>query len=308
MYKKCLQKAQERFDNGTLKICPRGYCTAKNKFEVYPSAYANGYAVKVCSGIQKDSIGEKYPDKTYMEKRYSLKRTNELNPLQRWYNEEWVNVCEKGDGAGGYKVCGSGKGIDNIKNYPYCRPYYKLKGTNVTTVQELTRDEMDLMCKVKRSKKQGIDGKPTRVLLKNYKGGNKNTIEIPKSVKEEAILGLKLIKNGFSGGTQTGWDRGEQLSNNKNIDSKSLADMRTWFARHGPDAINGGTSYTGYCKWIKDGKPLNGNKKIYKGAVSWLIWGGSPAYEWLKSTEIRNIIENEYPERKKSSTENNLYC
>ena len=32
--------------------------------------------------------------------------------------------------------------------------------------------------------------------------------------------------------------------------------MRTWFARHGPDASNGGTSYPGYCKWVNDGKPI----------------------------------------------------
>jgi hypothetical protein len=49
-YEECLEKAQKRYDSNKLKICPRGYCTAKNKFEVYPSAYANGYAVQVCKG------------------------------------------------------------------------------------------------------------------------------------------------------------------------------------------------------------------------------------------------------------------
>ena len=33
-----------------IKLCPRGYCTAKSKYSVYPSAYANGYASQVCSG------------------------------------------------------------------------------------------------------------------------------------------------------------------------------------------------------------------------------------------------------------------
>ena len=47
-YEKCLDEAQKRYDSNNLKLCPRGYCTAKNKFEVYPSAYANGYAVQVC--------------------------------------------------------------------------------------------------------------------------------------------------------------------------------------------------------------------------------------------------------------------
>lgn len=314
MYKKCLDEAQKRFNDNNLKLCPRGYCTAKNKFEVYPSAYANGYAVKVCKGIQKDFLGEKYPDTKYIEKLNN--GNNESNSLKRWYNEEWVNVCEKGNGPGGYKVCGSGNGINDLEKYPYCRAYYKLTGTTVTTAQELTKDEIDILCKEKKSKKQGINGKPTRVSLKktlkhnNYAGGYNETkiTKIPKNVRDEAILGLELIKNGFLGGTQTGWDRGDQLANDKHIDSKSLADMRTWFARHGPDSVNGGTSYSGYCKWVEDGKPMDKNKTIYKGAVSWLIWGGSPAYKWLKSQEIRNIIENEYPQRKKSSAENNLVC
>lgn len=32
------------------KLCARGKAAAKSKFKVYPSAYANGYAVQVCKG------------------------------------------------------------------------------------------------------------------------------------------------------------------------------------------------------------------------------------------------------------------
>ena len=32
------------------KLCARGKSAAKSKFKVYPSAYANGYAVQVCKG------------------------------------------------------------------------------------------------------------------------------------------------------------------------------------------------------------------------------------------------------------------
>ena len=32
------------------KLCPRGKAAAKRKFKVYPSAYANAYASKVCAG------------------------------------------------------------------------------------------------------------------------------------------------------------------------------------------------------------------------------------------------------------------
>ena len=32
------------------KLCPRGKAAAKRKFKVYPSAYANAYASKICAG------------------------------------------------------------------------------------------------------------------------------------------------------------------------------------------------------------------------------------------------------------------
>ena len=35
------------------KLCPRGKAAAKRKYDVYPSAYANAYAVKVCKGQVK---------------------------------------------------------------------------------------------------------------------------------------------------------------------------------------------------------------------------------------------------------------
>tara|TARA_R110000822_G_scaffold22368_6_gene70268 strand:- start:778 stop:1629 length:852 start_codon:yes stop_codon:yes gene_type:complete len=40
-------------------LCPRGKSTAKSKFKVYPSAYANGYAVQVCKGTKPDLSGKK---------------------------------------------------------------------------------------------------------------------------------------------------------------------------------------------------------------------------------------------------------
>ena len=35
------------------KLCARGKAAAKRKFKVYPSAYANAFAVKVCKGQVK---------------------------------------------------------------------------------------------------------------------------------------------------------------------------------------------------------------------------------------------------------------
>mgnify|MGYP001288136313 FL=1 len=44
------------------KLCPRGKAAAKRKFKVYPSAYANAYASKVCAGKVKDPSGVKRKD------------------------------------------------------------------------------------------------------------------------------------------------------------------------------------------------------------------------------------------------------
>tara|TARA_B110000483_G_C18198566_1_gene544179 strand:+ start:1698 stop:2909 length:1212 start_codon:yes stop_codon:yes gene_type:complete len=313
-YNQCLNEATTRFENGHIKLCPRGYCTAKQKFDVYPSAYANGYASSVCKGKQPDFSGITKTDTTYTSGA-KQKNTN----LNRWFDEKWVNLCEKGDGPGGFKSCGTGKGVDSPENYPYCRAYFKKPGTKVVTVEELKKyfpnefdSIVDGMCDKKRSLPQGVNGKPTRVVLPDNvytrikrerqmgtatNQTNMESIPIPPAVKEEAMMGLRMIGLGFSGGTQTGWDRAKQLAYNDTIDIKSLADMRTWFARHGPDATKG-ASYPGYCEWVKNGKLLDKGYKQNRGAVSWLIWGGDAAYKWLKDNEIRHALETNFPKRK----------
>ena len=53
------------------KLCPRGKAAAKAKFDVYPSAYANAYASKICAGRLK----------TRLEKREKILR--DVSPLQQ---------------------------------------------------------------------------------------------------------------------------------------------------------------------------------------------------------------------------------
>jgi hypothetical protein len=38
------------WDSLEKKLCPEGKAAAKRKFKVYPSAYANGWAVQYCRG------------------------------------------------------------------------------------------------------------------------------------------------------------------------------------------------------------------------------------------------------------------
>jgi hypothetical protein len=41
------------------KLCARGVAAAKAKYDVYPSAYSNGYAVQVCKGTMPGNDGKK---------------------------------------------------------------------------------------------------------------------------------------------------------------------------------------------------------------------------------------------------------
>ena len=53
-----LSMTEGRKKAGT-KLCSRGKSAAKSKFKVYPSAYANGYAVQVCKGRMPGLDGKK---------------------------------------------------------------------------------------------------------------------------------------------------------------------------------------------------------------------------------------------------------
>lgn len=149
MYEECLKSAQGK----NIKLCPRGYCTAKSKFAVYPSAYANGYASQVCAGKQQDFMGNISND-------YGTIKADKGSNLSRWYREQWVNVCERD-----YPPCGRKKAIMNAKTYPYCRPLHKLRGTKVKSVGEMTKEELVQMCKRKRAITPGRNGKPTMVYV-----------------------------------------------------------------------------------------------------------------------------------------------
>tara|TARA_R100000329_G_scaffold91173_1_gene76135 strand:- start:915 stop:1076 length:162 start_codon:yes stop_codon:yes gene_type:complete len=47
------------FDFLEKKLCPAGKAAAKRKFKVYPSAYANGWAVQYCRGKFRKKKGGK---------------------------------------------------------------------------------------------------------------------------------------------------------------------------------------------------------------------------------------------------------
>lgn len=53
------KKSKKKKKKKDTTLCKRGITAAKAKYEVYPSAYANGYAVQVCKGKMPDANGNK---------------------------------------------------------------------------------------------------------------------------------------------------------------------------------------------------------------------------------------------------------
>ena len=53
------EKKKSKKKKKDTTLCSRGKSAAKAKFDVYPSAYANGYAVQVCKGKMPGLDGKK---------------------------------------------------------------------------------------------------------------------------------------------------------------------------------------------------------------------------------------------------------
>ena len=61
---KDMMMSEGRKKTGT-PLCARGKASAKAKYDVYPSAYANGHAIQVCKGKVKGLDGKKHCSGAY---------------------------------------------------------------------------------------------------------------------------------------------------------------------------------------------------------------------------------------------------
>jgi hypothetical protein len=101
---------------------------AKLKFLVYPSAYASGWITR-----------------TYKQRGGTYKGSyNPDQGLNRWFNEQWINVCELP------KIVPCGRSIASMKSYPYCRPMYRITDDTPKTISELSKKELKSRCQHKR--------------------------------------------------------------------------------------------------------------------------------------------------------------
>ena len=165
-YNKCMKGKKPK------TLCLRGYCSAKARYESYPSAYANLHASSVCKGLTADVSGVTKKDKEYMKYINSLKSFSvepyssyvesfSVEPveafgggLRRWLREDWRNVCAKSCGSD-YKncpKCGRAKASLKSSTYPYCRPLHRISKDTPKTIDELGPAKLRSMCRKKRKK------------------------------------------------------------------------------------------------------------------------------------------------------------
>ena len=75
--------------------------------------------------------------------------------LDKWFKQNWVDIGSKKKG-GGFKKCGRSKlKSDRKRKYPKCVPAAK--------AARMTESQRRSAVKRKRSKAQGVGGKPTNV-------------------------------------------------------------------------------------------------------------------------------------------------
>jgi len=105
------------------KLCPRGKAAAKRKFKVYPSAYANAYASKVCAGKVKGLGGKKRKD--FRGPKPSSSKVASAAKRVRTANKGGVMKVKKmGLGA----MAALGIGADDIRGKGALLPLFGLAG------------------------------------------------------------------------------------------------------------------------------------------------------------------------------------
>jgi hypothetical protein len=186
---------------------------------------------------------------------------------------------------------GSGKSHKYIFKCKLCdfkssksEKYIKHSATHIKT--HLNEQKTKMLNKLKMDKMDEDWFKIQKGSGKRQFYGKKSSVmvKVPEQVKRVAEISFKLKKLGFKGGLETGWKRAKQLATKKEIPIQDIKYMKAWFARHVY------ASYPTYKKWKKDGKPKTKDQFSKRGIISWMIWGGSPAYKWVNSKKINSLL------------------
>lgn len=140
---------------------------AKRKFDVWPSAYASGWLVKTYKargGTYRVQDGKSKPDRPAKKQAEGpVKKQAEgpakkqaEGPLARWYDEKWVDVCRYLE-TGKLASCGRHRAtMSRDEKYPYCRPSIRISEKTPKTLDEISREELERRCRVKRVGKSQV--------------------------------------------------------------------------------------------------------------------------------------------------------
>ena len=221
--KTLLGEAKKKKKKNTT-LCARGKNAAKAKYDVYPSAYANGYAVQVCKGkiagldgqkkcSGKYCSGKKNESVTYTKEQiienvkkksqeaFDLENVEVVNRLDEdlatWFGTKkkkkgskqpqgpWVNICRKKKG-GGHPACG--RDDSDKGGYPVCRAK--------SVAANMSQSDKDSACRRKRDKEKndGKSGKgqsPSPIKVKGYKPKKR------KSKKNESLNINRMVLSNY---------------------------------------------------------------------------------------------------------------
>jgi hypothetical protein len=207
-------------------LCARGKNAAKAKYDVYPSAYANGYAVQVCKGkiagldgqkkcSGKYCSGKKNESVTYTKEQiienvkkksqesFDLENVEVVNrideDLATWFGTKkkkkgskqpqgpWVNICRKKKG-GGHPACG--RDDSDKGGYPVCRAKSVASGMSQSAKDSACRRKRD---KEKNDGKSGKGQSPSPIKVKGYKPKKR------KSKKNESLNINRMVLSNYDG-------------------------------------------------------------------------------------------------------------
>ena len=108
--------------------------------------------------------------------------------LRRWFKEKWVDVSRK-DKDGKHPPCGRSEADTSSRGYPKCRPSKKVSDKTPKTTKGTSAKEKKAMTRRKRSKPQGVGGKPT--MVKMCECDDCVTLAKAFMVREELLKGKK---------------------------------------------------------------------------------------------------------------------
>jgi hypothetical protein len=74
----------------------------------------------------------------------SNRRNNNSGGLSRWFNEEWIDVCQLP------RIVKCGRNKAERKNYPYCRPRRRINANTPKTAREISKEEIKRRCSKKK--------------------------------------------------------------------------------------------------------------------------------------------------------------